>query len=140
MKQVWIAIAAITILACKKDNNHNTPKSTKELLTQQHWINVAGGFDENGNGVIESNENALIDCEKNNTYIFNADGTGSIVDNPAACTPPIDGNFTWELTNDNEHIIVNQQSLSIVRITESDLLLKVDVQAVPPSFLLEYHH
>jgi hypothetical protein len=141
MQKGWIVFTAIIFFSCKKDHNHIAEKkSTRELLTQHQWINSEQGFDNNGNGVIEPDESFLIDCEKNNTYVFNTNGTGFVVDNPIVCAPPLSSDFIWTLTNDNQKIVINQQPLFIVRISKDELLLKADLQGVTTDLLLLYHN
>ena len=106
-----LAITISSIMGCKKSVSPNpypnspqevTAKTSSELLTEKPWRLLSYGFDSNKNGVVDNNEESIRDCDKDNTYIFNENGSGVVNENSLICNGnnPVN-QFTWTLTNND---------------------------------------
>jgi hypothetical protein len=71
--------------------------STLQLLTQKTWTLVSYGYDHNHNDTIDLPEECIIDCNKDDSYGFCADGTGFYSDNILSCGNGItELSFKWK--------------------------------------------
>ena len=130
----------LIFISCQKQDRIVFPHETvTDLLTQQQWSIKAAGFDDNLNGHVDLTENQLTDCQSDNTYTFNKGGSGSIQEGGEICSPANDLLFTWALQNDDKEIVINHQRYFIVRVTDDELVLKVDAP-MDVEFLLRYTH
>ena len=100
------AIALVT--GCKKYNvtspypAMSANKTPKENLTQKPWRLLSYGFDHNKNGLVDIDEESFRDCQKDNSYTFNKDGSGVVVENAMICDTNVPINqFAWSLTNND---------------------------------------
>ena len=100
------AIALVT--GCKKYNvtspypAMSANKTPKENLTQKPWRLLSYGFDHNKNGLVDIDEESIRDCQKDNSYTFNKDGSGVVVENAMICDTNVPINqFAWSLTNND---------------------------------------
>jgi hypothetical protein len=110
MKKFAFGLILLSIMmhmpACKKETPQRPiPFDTVQLLTAKPWTLVSYGYDANNNSTIESNEDAIRDCEKDNTYFFYTDGSGLMKENALIC----DGNdstnvFHWTLQDNNTEL------------------------------------
>jgi hypothetical protein len=64
----------ILFISCSKKDN--TIDRNTVLLIQDTWKFEIYGLDENNNGIIEETENAMLPCEADDIFTFNANGTG----------------------------------------------------------------
>ena len=140
--RLMIASLLVLFISCKKENTTNpiVPKNTSTLLTQKPWLLRVAGFDENANELIDSNENTVSDCVKDNPYSFGDLGSGSIVDNGLKCTTVETTFFTWALFADDQVIEIDAQQFIILRINENELFLKAVVPPGVKDFLLKFSH
>ena len=108
-------LLAVT-LSCKKDTEE---KSVTQLLTQKTWTLASYGYDHNANGIIDAAEESIRDCDKDNSYTFNTDGTGVIEDNTSTCGNGIsEMPFTWQFTNNETTIDFLTGIVSILRLND----------------------
>lgn len=125
---------------CNKDKvNKEGTKSPTQLLTGQQWLLSKAGFDDNNNGVVDDDENILAECQKDDTYIFNGTGTGSIQDNGVTCAPPSASDFSWKFLNNEKELQINFQKYFVFRLNENELMLSPDLP-LGTSFILAYRH
>jgi len=102
-KLYLLYVAMIAICSCTKNNNEksSTPSSA-ELLTAKPWRLLSYGFDSNKNGIVDNNEEAIRDCETDNTYVFNKGGSGVVNENSKICSGGDPSHtFIWALRNNN---------------------------------------
>ena len=100
------AIALVT--GCKKYNvtspypAMSANRTPKENLTQKPWRLLSYGFDHNKNGLVDIDEESIRDCQKDNSYTFNKDGSGVVAENAMICNTndPLN-QFAWTLTNND---------------------------------------
>lgn len=106
----------LLLISCRAENES---LSVTELLTRQPWILASYGFDENENGMIDTNEESIAACEEDNLYLFYRNGTGIFMDNRLSCATGISElPFTWKLINnhsalDFQFAVSQIQSLTI---------------------------
>jgi len=134
-------VATITIGSCAKNKNENSqPLSARELLTLKPWRLLSYGYDNNSNGLVDSNEEEIKDCERDNTYIFNKNGSGVVQENSNICTG-VDpsSSFAWTLTNNDTVLDFYFGTANIVKLS-SDSLYLTDPSPDPIKLLLIYSH
>ncbi|HET6994060.1 MAG TPA: hypothetical protein VFI06_03710 [Chitinophagaceae bacterium] len=121
---VFLAGAFVLLLSCKKEKiNSPREKSFAELLTQKEWILAGYGFDDNGNGKLDAAENLIQDCEKDNSYRFNAPDIGTTRDNALSCGGPGETQFSWQLLNNNTQLEIESNPFSILLLNENSMEL-----------------
>jgi hypothetical protein len=135
---LWTAASA-ALQACEKKDVAPAP-TPAEMLTSKPWKLISYGFDVNNNGIVDPAEESIRDCERDNTYIFNIDGSGSVYENTMVC----DGNnpanqFTWALKNNDTVLDFFYAAASIVRLSPSDLHI-ADLSSSQGKLLLVYRH
>ena len=113
IKLFALLITGISLVTgCKKYNikapyppTMSTNKTPTENLTQKPWRLLSYGFDHNKNGLVDIDEESIRDCQKDNSYTFNKDGSGVVAENAMICNTndPLN-QFTWTLT-DNDTVL-----------------------------------
>ena len=100
--------AIVLVTGCKKYNitspypAMSANRTHKENLTQKPWRLLSYGFDHNKNGLVDIDEESIRDCQKDNSYTFNKDGSGVVVENAMICDTNVPVNqFAWTLTNND---------------------------------------
>ena len=111
----------ILFISCsKKDNtiDHNTV-----LLIQDTWKFEIYGLDENNNGIIEETENAMLPCEADDIFTFNANGTGVFAGGAVPCSmgEPATISFNWSLSNNGTELAIFAAPEKINRLDENIL-------------------
>jgi len=120
LKLVLSAILAVAF-SCKKDIEK---KSATELLTQKTWTLVSYGYDHNANGIIDAAEESIRDCDKDNKYSFNTNGTGLFEDNILSCGNGIsEMPFTWKFINNETTIDFLTGIVKILRLNDGQLVI-----------------
>jgi hypothetical protein len=139
-KQLLFILLVVLFASCKKDDSPPPRSKTPgELLTQLPWKLVAYGFDLNGNNIIDGNENVIIDCLKDNTYVFNASGTGSISDNSISCGQDPSTDFNWMFLNNNSKLEISQAEYFVLKLDEKGFSLMADDPGLS-TLILEFKH
>jgi hypothetical protein len=122
MKKNILLLATVISIAtgCKKDDDK--PSATT-LLTSGAWkitaATVSPAYDYNGDGIKEteffSNWKA---CYRDNTYKFNAGGTGIFTEGAIKCDPadPQTSQFNWSLKNNDKLLTIWGESYEIVQL------------------------
>jgi hypothetical protein len=127
---------------CKKDSTKkdNSPDAV-ELLTEKPWKLLSYGYDYNNNGLIDSSEENISSCQKDNTCVFNPNGSGTVMENTMIC----DGSkasvqFSWTLTNNKTMLDFIYGSMFIAKISQDDLII-TDTNSDPAAKLIvSYAH
>jgi hypothetical protein len=142
MKKIILSVAILAVLftGCKKKDDDPTPVTTKtkaELLTAHTWKQTGSV----SNVAIDADEDASTpdtkdlwtekydECEKDDTYTFKADGTGSFTDAGTVCENDESYDFTWKLINNNTEVemIVQGYTLTVGLVSVDDNTLKVSL-------------
>ena len=139
LKLVLPVIFIIT-LSCKKDTEE---KSATQLLTQKTWTLVSYGYDHNANGIIDASEESIRDCDKDNSYTFNTDGTGIVEDNTLSCGNGIsEMPFTWKFINRKTSIDFLTDIATILLLNDEQLIISHHVSsgAQSPRYIETFRH
>ena len=125
---MYLKIIITTFLAisigCKKDKEEVviSPKSVVELLTQKPWKLVSHGVDHNDNNTIDTDEDLIKDCEKDNLYIYETNGNALFLDNILICGDGItEFPFTWKLIDNNTALDFTYSISKIHSLNENEL-------------------
>jgi len=128
-------------LSCKKDSNSQSMgKSVVQLLTQQEWILKAVGFDDNRNNILDDKENVITECQKDNSYKFDANGSGKALDNTLSCGSPFNTNFNWVLSGNGTALEIEGVKMNISKLDENDFELVSDIPGLTVNYILQYGH
>ncbi len=141
--QARIILAIIIVMAtgCKKEKTDQAGKKTAaELLTQKEWILTGTGFDDNKNGVLDDTENTIQDCQKDNSYFFYSNGTGSSLDNIVSCGSPVNTDFTWQFLQNDTKLLILTEQLFVLQLDEEKLVLNPDLPGLAVKFMMQYKH
>ena len=97
MLRIVCSLLLITIMVgCKKHTHKPGQKTMEELLTSGKWTLVAYGYDDNHNSTIDTDENLIIDCQKDNTIEYKRDGSGVSLENQSVCMADPVATFQWK--------------------------------------------
>lgn len=139
MKRIIGISIAFLAFACKKGNDRESV-SAAGLLTIRQWILSGHGFDDNKNGILDPQENIIQDCQDDNSYVFEKNGSGKYSDNAKTCPGENENNFTWQLLNNGRELKIDTEVLGILRLNENDLVLHPDLAGITDTYLLVYRH
>lgn len=146
---VLFVTAIVLVPGCKKYNvmtpyspgtRATTDKTPEENLTQKPWRLLSYGFDSNKNGLIDANEESIRDCEKDNSYTFNKDGSGMVAENAMICdnNNPVN-QFAWTLTNNDTQLDFYYGTAYILKL-DADNLFIAHSNTDEVKLLLKYGH
>ena len=130
---ILLFITLAVMPACKKYNSANpypvnpsetNTKTPSEILTEKPWQLLSYGFDSNKNGLVDTNEESIRDCEKDNLYTFNRDGSGIVAENAMICNAnnPMD-QFTWMLLDNATVLDFYYGKANVLQLTSDRLLI-----------------
>jgi len=124
------ALSILALASCKKSSG--TSKSKTELLTQASWKINALGIDVNMNGTIDNGESQEEDCQADNTFTFNTNGTGTDDEGSLLCSgQPQTQDFTWSFKSNETIISANNVTFNgdftISSLTDTELKAYQDV-------------
>jgi hypothetical protein len=144
MKYAMLSIAVLLMLSGCRKNKDKAPEKEKtplELLTQKKWIFNSFGFDDNKNKKIDTEEEMIRDCEKDNSFEFFTDLTAVAKDNQNTCGAgnPVN-NFTWKFTDGASKILIEGNAASIVTLNEDSLVLLYHIEYIIDGFMATYKH
>lgn len=112
MKWMLYAACIIFLNACEKEPS----KTKKDVLIAKRWAWSA--YKHNG---IES---ALLDCEKDDYYMYASNGTYQFIDSRVKCSNfTSDKTGTWSLSEDEKTLTMGGIATYTVDITETQLKL-----------------
>ena len=102
----------------------STNKTPTENLTQKPWRLLSYGFDHNKNGLVDIDEESIRDCEKDNSYTFNKDGSGVVAENTMICdaNDPVN-QFAWTLTNNDSVLDFYYGKANIIKLDSDNLYI-----------------
>jgi hypothetical protein len=122
-KTAWPLFILPALFAFIQHDNTKREKAMT-LLTQKEWVLTSYGCDANNNAVIDGPEENILDCEKDNTCCFNANGTGYWLDNSLSCGTGIaEMNFSWQLDEHSTELDLDHASKTIMRLDSDRLIL-----------------
>ena len=111
----------ILFISCSKKDN--TIDRNTVLLIQDTWKFEIYGLDENNNGTIEETENAMLPCEADDIFTFNANGTGVFAGGAVPCSmgEPATISFNWSLSNNGTELAIFAAPEKINKLDENIL-------------------
>ena len=111
----------ILLIGCSKEDK--TVERNTGLLIQNSWKFERYGLDENNNGTIEDTENGMLDCEADDIFTFNANGTGVFAGGTIKCSigEPATINFNWSFSNNGTELAVFAAPEKINKLDETTL-------------------
>ena len=132
-------IVIVVISSCGKDNrNEHLPANATEILTAGPWKLISYGYDSNNNELVDIDEDATRDCDKDNIYSFNTDGSGVMTENERICSGgEPSSQFNWLLRNNDTEIDFYFGKAFIVKLT-MDILIISNSDSDPVKLLLIY--
>ena len=123
-KMKWLLFVLPSFFAFTSHDGRDRTQKAIALLTQKEWVLTGYGFDKNNNGDIDDAENELLDCEKDNTYIFCANGTGSWLDNKISCGNGVgEMQFNWKINTATATLHIQNESKELLLLDVHQLIL-----------------
>lgn len=140
-----LILAAFCFMGCSKDivREGEVKKSPAQLLTQQPWTLTSYGTDYNSNGTIDESEESIQECQKDNLYTFNIDGSGFFSDNLLICANGIpELPFDWSLSGAGTILRIGAAEVKIIRLNENELVFFHELGTPMQSlkFISSYRH
>ena len=115
---------SITLVSCSKDPVDDAAK--KAALTTGTWKLTGYMTDYNKDGVYEENTYTILaDCEKDNIYTFQADGTEITDEGPTKCisSTPQTRTSTWSFQDNQKKLQLGGSNYGIEELTTTTLRL-----------------
>ena len=108
-------------ISCSKEDDAIDRNTV--LLIQDSWKFEIYGLDENNNGIIEETENAMLACEADDIFTFNANGTGVFAGGALPCSmgEPATISFNWSLSNNGTELAIFAAPEKINKLDENIL-------------------
>ena len=133
----------ILFISCSKEDD--TIERNTVLLIQNSWQFERYGLDENNNGVIEDTENGILDCEADDIFTFNANGTGIFAGGTIPCSigEPATINFNWSFSNKGTELAVFAAPEKISQLDENILevyYIDLNSQGQPVKYIRRFRH
>jgi hypothetical protein len=138
-KLLYLLPALFLVIGCDDDDDDDTPSgSTKtQALTQSSWKFESAGPDVDKNGVMDSDQSALVvsACARDNTFKFEANGTGTANEGVTPCpnSPGQTIPFTWAFASNETALTISGNAVlgyggqyKIVTLTDTKLSLSKD--------------
>lgn len=124
-----LLLAPFLFTACKKDSKDGGTGG-KSALEDANWKITAATANVMGIDQDLYASGAIQDCMKDNTYTFNADGTGTVEEGSTKCVGSDEQTRTggqWELSSDGKQLTLSDFSdiIDLPMTTGSDLVLDV---------------
>jgi hypothetical protein len=138
MFRILFALVLITLVSCEKHTNKPDEKKLEALLTNGKWLLVAYGYDDNKNGIVDADENLIMDCQKDNTTEYRSNGTGVSLENQSACISDPVTEFEWKFIDNEKAIEIQFQRLDIKTLTDTDLQFIIQVPYISPALITVY--
>lgn len=133
----YLLLFTMTV-GCKKHTHQPEEKTLEELLTDGKWVLVGYGYDDNHNGTIDTDENLIIDCQKDNTIEYRSDGSGVSLENQSVCQADPVSEFQWKFIDNEKAIEIQAQRLDIKILTETDLQFIIQIPYINPALHTVY--
>ena len=104
-----IALGIAVFASCSKDDDSKGEPTKTQLLTTVPWKYDTAGIDANGDGTIDTAlpDGTVEDCDKDNTFTFQADGTGTADEGPTKCDPTNPQTMTFNYSLNSNATIIN---------------------------------
>jgi hypothetical protein len=144
LKLIMISfLSFILFISCSKEDN--TLERNTVLLIQNSWKFERYGLDENNNGTIEDTENGMLDCEADDIFTFNANGTGVFAGGTVPCSvgEPATINFSWSFSNNGTELAVFAAPEKINKLDENILevyYMDENSQGQPVKYIRRFRH
>ena len=137
-----LMLAIVVLVSCKKGEDSKGGATKMELITKAAWKYEHAALDVNKDGQVDTDLPAgfVEACDKDNTLLFKADGSGVADEGPSKCDQGNNQttNFTWAFENDEKNLVFEQSIFTgidgvvkIVTLSDSKLELLKEVQAGP---------
>ena len=136
-------LSFILFISCSKEENPVDRNTV--LLIQDSWKFEIYGLDENNSGVIEETENAMLDCEADDIFTFNANGTGVFAGGALPCSmgEPATVSFNWILSNNGTELAIFAAPEKINRLDDNILevyYMDQNSQGQPVKYIRRFKH
>ena len=149
---ILLVIAVFT--GCSKDDSTDGEPTRKQLLTTVAWKYVNAGIDANGDGTIDTAlpDGTLKDCDKDNTYIFQPDGTGTMNEGATKCDPLNPQTVPFQYSTNPDVTVINfpdtvingiSGDVNVLLLNATNLTLQKSVEVglpIPVSVIVELKH
>ena len=130
-------------ISCSKEDDAIDRNTV--LLIQHSWKFEIYGLDENNNGIIEETENAMLACEADDIFTFNANGTGVFAGGALPCSmgEPATISFNWSLSNNGTELAIFAAPEKINKLDENILevyYMDINSQGQPVKYIRRFKH
>ena len=114
MRKLFFLSFAIAFMyslpACKKSSATSNAKTVQNLSGSYNLVSLVWTT----NGVSVNLYDSLPDCEKDNIFRLDADGTAHSIDAKILCSPPNpDSVTTWSLSSNGDSLIIGNEEVFI---------------------------
>ena len=135
-----LMLAVVALISCEKGEDSKSGATKMELITKAAWKYDHAALDVNKDGQVDTDLPAgfVEACDKDNTLLFKANGSGIADEGPTKCDQGDDQstNFTWSFENDEKNLVFEQSIFSgidgevkILALSDTKLELLKEVPA-----------
>ena len=132
-----LLLSASFFTGCSKSS-----KTKSEYLTEKTWTQTARGYDYNNNWTIESSENYLASCDKDNIWTFKNNGTLIEDEVGVRCYTATQWSYDWEISSDDKKLVIDSRTYTIKTIDSYTLELYYDYESSngPVRYIRKFVH
>ena len=126
-KIIFLFAASFFIIFIEACSKKDKTASKTELLTTGTWKITAVVSDNDGNGTYETDDFATFSpCYTDNFWSFTIPSIVILDEGPTKCAPsdPQTENGTWQLTQNETHLMINADEWKLEELTTSTLRWK----------------
>jgi hypothetical protein len=149
-----IALAVAVFASCSKDDDSDGEPTKKQLLTTVAWKYDNAGIDANGDGTIDTPlpDGTIEDCDKDNTYTFQPDGTGTLDEGATKCDAANPQTVPFNYSVNSDVTVINfpdtvisgiSGDVAIKELTATSLVLSKSIEIgipIPVTVVVELKH
>jgi hypothetical protein len=151
---IFSFVSIAVFVGCSKSgssSNPGTPNADSINITSSAWKFNASGFNLSGGGTVTIPDSTVTACQKDNTYTFHADSTGTMDEGATKCKvgDPQTDPFSWyfktvgsqKLLHITSNTILNGD-LNIFTLNTTNLVVYKDTSLlnVPIRYVVVFNH
>ena len=140
--------------SCSKGDDDDGEPTPTQLLTTVPWKYDNAGIDANGDGTIDTAlpDGTIEDCDKDNTYTFQPDGTGTMDEGATKCDPSNPQSIPFQYSLNSNASVINfpdtvitgiSGDVAIKKLTATQLVLSKSIEIgipIPVTVVVELKH
>jgi hypothetical protein len=143
LPKVVFLLLPVCLLTASCGKNSSSGRDI-ELLTQTPWKYEKAGFDSDEDGVFDALDPRIAGCEKDDTVVFKADGSGLLNEGPIKCSQTEPGSlpFMWAFQNNDSTLYFQDQYFTVKTLSAEKLEIFADqnLGGINTRYIIVFRH